>query len=1526
NFLGNDDSRAPEDMAEDLEASRRGGVGKDACPGFEPQPVRRSLCRSCHRTKSQHGATGTTSAAAAAVAASGGSTSSPRSSRTSSSSGMSRRAAAASAATPESKRKEREEEGGARGFGRDSISRSRSASKESLRSCGSGRSAGGGRSAAGNLDDKYVEELESDLFELEDKYAVLCRDKQLLDAQLEERLGDIEDLERELDSCKTRGSTLEKRIPQLEQEVRCYRERLRLPESEQRPAAADFDDFEGRARELEDLCRELTEENDQLKEEVEELQRELEEMHDSFQDKEEGRTGTVRELQRELDAANKSYRVVQFKLRKAERRFEQCEAERAELEEKFRRLGERILSGDDSLQIQELEDELRTAKEVSVRLHDELEYIEQKRNRLEADNQRLKIQLESSEREKIRLENDMDRVRLELDKVKTDAGISDAGPLQVVDKSSPRPRLGQAASRESSVEEDHLKRELSVAREREADLVEQLRFSKEEVKIMRRKLQEAEEENEALTAKINRLADGAGGGGGGVGGGGGGGGDDDSAVDLDDSEEPSTETVTLRRQVLELDMVNQRLRGSVAALESRLESRGLAPHLSPSDKQLLFKYSTQEAESLLGQLDSEMEEMKRKITTAAQLSPEDLALHEKWLEANEARRRLDAKVDELRVRVSQLESTNADLRLEAERLEAGQRQTQQQQQPTASGTSSERRKTSIDQLGAATKADLIREVGDLEDEIEDLQLAIRKGTIQSESLEYRLKTMEEDLSESRRNFEEDEHFFVEQLEKLQKQNELLGDLLALVTMRKRFLYEYESSADSADSSGPGAGASADNDEVFTDGQPPEQDVKYWDKKFLERLHSLEILLREERQRTKHYQKRLDSMREDQRREVMDSEKYKIMIEDKETQLKDYQNRLEQGKKKYDSLKQLAETQQQRGNEESVRAQLAELKTQNDQLAAKLARMEKEKAAADRSLQVLNEGLKLREEHISEQDESMQTLQRKLVDADREFERLKGELHLLKTQFTSVREKSNEGARLREELRRRAAEAAERDRQLDELRQQLAAVSADLEATRERQRLEQEAAAGRDDRIREKDELISLISGRLAGRERELGRLDGDLGEANRRLSEAEAEAQAARQQAADWEASTGGPARRRLAELTAERAAAAEEAEKLRSAAAAAAGKPAEAAAGVEDEARRLRAERDRDRAETALLRRDLESIRAPGGAARETGQGEIASHWSSTGDLPTATRVRLRHLQLVERIYLQQTHEQVTLQLQLEAYQREVDEFRRLYTEAADRCRRERDAWEKQREALEAQLRAQSSSASQSELEPFSHLSADLTQRDQQLRQLEAQLAEQRQKHSELVSRLSKENRQLLSRVSSSGSGVPRMFQRFTGAAKSGASAAVGGAGDSTGGPFDAERAELQVRLAEQERRVERQRKEAAELAGKMAEMRLEQLERWGGETGRLWRRIEEMRLTCDQAGRLQRESTEWRVRAESLQETLAKESQRWVGERCRCSSPVSSCAWWWTSGWTGSRARLRRSVLSSWNLRRTGPPDKTS
>ena len=92
---------------------------------------------------------------------------------------------------------------------------------------------------------------------------------------------------------------------------------------------------------------------------IKDLHLEIEEIHDQFRDEE---TTEFRELQRELEATAKACRIVNFKLRKAERRCDQLEAERVQAEEKARLLEAKFKTTDDRQHIIELEEELRMAK------------------------------------------------------------------------------------------------------------------------------------------------------------------------------------------------------------------------------------------------------------------------------------------------------------------------------------------------------------------------------------------------------------------------------------------------------------------------------------------------------------------------------------------------------------------------------------------------------------------------------------------------------------------------------------------------------------------------------------------------------------------------------------------------------------------------------------------------------------------------------------------------------------------------------------------------------------------------------------------------------------------------------------------------------------------------------------------------------------------------------------------------------------------------------------------------------------
>ena len=152
----------------------------------------------------------------------------------------------------------------------------------------------------------------------------------------------------------------------------------------------------------------LQDENEKLKTEIQDLKVEMDEMYDSFREQE---AEEFRDLQRELEMTAKNCRVLQFKLRKAERRNEQVETDRQQYEEKLRILQNQFEDADAVAHIATVEDELRMAKEVSVRLHDELDIMEDKRQKVEEENSHLTRLLEHSDKKQFRLEMEVDKLR-----------------------------------------------------------------------------------------------------------------------------------------------------------------------------------------------------------------------------------------------------------------------------------------------------------------------------------------------------------------------------------------------------------------------------------------------------------------------------------------------------------------------------------------------------------------------------------------------------------------------------------------------------------------------------------------------------------------------------------------------------------------------------------------------------------------------------------------------------------------------------------------------------------------------------------------------------------------------------------------------------------------------------------------------------------------------------------------------------------------------------------------------------------
>uniref|UniRef100_A0A8C9ARZ9 Microtubule crosslinking factor 1 n=1 Tax=Prolemur simus TaxID=1328070 RepID=A0A8C9ARZ9_PROSS len=210
------------------------------------------------------------------------------------------------------------------------------------------------------------------------------------------------------------------------------------------------------AVEEEELLREMEElrsENDYLKDELDELRAEMEEMRDSYLEED---VYQLQELRRELDRANKNCRILQYRLRKAEQKSLKV-AETGQVD------GELIRS---------LEQDLKVAKDVSVRLHHELETVEEKRTKAEDENETLRQQMIEVEISKQALQNELERLK----------------------ESS----LKRRGSREMYKEKKTFNQDDS------ADLKCQLQFAKEEASLMRKKMAKLGREKDELEQELQK--------------------------------------------------------------------------------------------------------------------------------------------------------------------------------------------------------------------------------------------------------------------------------------------------------------------------------------------------------------------------------------------------------------------------------------------------------------------------------------------------------------------------------------------------------------------------------------------------------------------------------------------------------------------------------------------------------------------------------------------------------------------------------------------------------------------------------------------------------------------------------------------------------------------------------------------------------------------------------------------------------------------------------------------------------------
>ncbi|XP_047478471.1 trichohyalin-like [Penaeus chinensis] len=441
--------------------------------------------------------------------------------------------------------------------------------------------------------------------------------------ELEERTDRLESENKELSAKKpkfgdvrkhTELSKLQQKLDDLNDEMKSKNKEVKdlKKEIDKRPLPKDvektMEDLRSKLQAAEQLCEELMDENEDYKKEVRALEEEIEEMQDNFREEQ---ADEYRDLKRELEQTAKNCRVLQFKLKKAERRSDTLERDKGEIEDKLKELQVGEGDVDRSEKVKTLEKEVNLAKEVSMKMHEEME--------------KMKRQLEEAEKDKKKLTEQCN------DK-----------PIRPGGKYSRSQLMARQGSQDNT---DQLLRDLKDAGEREQDLKDQLKFAEEETKNLRKKLSRVEEENETLALQLKKMTTKAKA-------------NRQRSLERSGSLERSSsvERGTLSRQ------------GSTEKPSAKEPDEGITEDLDPTELKIQLELNEQEAAVLrrkVEDLESENERLQKNIkevlsTTDSKSRKADVPLDIK---------KLEKEMEILKTRVEQTETENEKLSDENKRLQ-----------------------------------------------------------------------------------------------------------------------------------------------------------------------------------------------------------------------------------------------------------------------------------------------------------------------------------------------------------------------------------------------------------------------------------------------------------------------------------------------------------------------------------------------------------------------------------------------------------------------------------------------------------------------------------------------------------------------------------------------------------------------------------------------------------------------------------------------------------------------------------------
>ncbi|TSR39566.1 Protein SOGA1 [Bagarius yarrelli] len=253
-----------------------------------------------------------------------------------------------------------------------------------------------------------------------------------------------------------------------------------------------------------DLLKEIDDvrsENEYLKDELEELRSEMLEMRDLYMEED---MYQLHGLKQQLEQANKTCRILQYRLRKAERRSLRV-AQTGQV---------------DSELICTLEHDVRVAKSVSMRLHTELESAQKKSLRLEWENEELREQVQNLEVAKQVLQAEMNKskeddssdLKCQLHFAKEESALMCKKLTKMaVECETIREELSKYRLLYGDVDASQdVAGMVNSARTRETEFKVHLRLVEEEATLLSRRIVELEVENRGLKAEMNEIKEKAG--------------------------------------------------------------------------------------------------------------------------------------------------------------------------------------------------------------------------------------------------------------------------------------------------------------------------------------------------------------------------------------------------------------------------------------------------------------------------------------------------------------------------------------------------------------------------------------------------------------------------------------------------------------------------------------------------------------------------------------------------------------------------------------------------------------------------------------------------------------------------------------------------------------------------------------------------------------------------------------------------------------------------------------------------------